>query len=259
MDTHDDSLRSSEEEQPPLIPHPDSLELSDEEIKKLQKILNDMGGKQYNEVEAKYRGLELLRLALMLMDPKGYEYHLRHPLPWPGASLPAPPPDPPPTPQPFPIKLDADHPAEIRKWLEMLEHELRFVKRRPTHWRWALVALYSALVHTLAMHRPPTFLPYMGIGQLTKLFDAVILERPEIADAREAVEGIDRLRTVWITRAFTQWPVDAKNLPTVFLDAIWVVGKLAPDAESQGAAIDGALGRLRELGNANSKSGRRLA
>jgi len=234
MDTLDDSLRSSDEDQPPLIPHPDSLELSDEEIRRLQEILNRPGGKQFNFTEAKYRGLELLRLGLMLIDPKGYEYHLRHPLPFPGNPIPAPPPDPPPVPQPFPIKLDADHPREIQQALEMLAHELRNVKRRPTHWRWALVALYMALGHTLAMHRPPTFLPYMGIGQLTKLYEAVAAEHPEIADFRPAVEEIDRLRTTWITRAVTGWPVEVKKLPGLFLDGARVIERVDP-SDSLGA------------------------
>ena len=65
------------------------------------------------------------------------------------------------------------------------------MEKRPTSWRWALVALYNALGHTLAAHRPASFLPYTGIGQLTKLFEAVSAEHPEIADAREAVERID--------------------------------------------------------------------
>jgi len=216
MDTLDDSLRSSEEEQPPLIPHPDSLEISDEQIRRFQEILKHAGAGEVNFTEAKYRGLELLRLFLMLMDPKGYAYHLRHPLPFPGHPIPAPPPDPPPIPQPFPIRLDADHEKEIAQALEMLEDELRNVKRRPTHWRWALVALYNALGHTLAMHRPPTFLPYLGIGQLTKLFEAVASEHPEIVDSRAAVEKIDRLRTTWITRAVTGWPVDPGALGTLF-------------------------------------------
>jgi len=56
----------------------------------------------------------------------------------------------------------------------------------------------------------------MGIGQLTKLFEAVVAEHPEIAVSRSAVQEIDRLRTTWITRAVTAWPVDSDALDTVF-------------------------------------------
>lgn len=165
---------------------------------------NAGGGKQFNEVEAKYRGLELLRLTLMALDPRGYDYHLRHPIPFSGTPLPPPPPDSPPTPQPFPIKLDADHAWEIKRALKMLADELQWVKRRPTHWRWALVALYETVGHTLAAHRPVTFLPYTGIGQLTKLFDVVVGEHPELPQVRESVEEIDRLRTTCITWGVTR-------------------------------------------------------
>ena len=108
----------------------------------------------------------------------------------------------------------------------MLEDELRHVKRRPTHWRWALVALYEALGHTLAQHRPPSFLPYTGLGQLTRLFDAVVGEHAELPQVRASVEEIDRLRTTWITRGVTRWPVALKTLSEVFLDCLRVAARL---------------------------------
>jgi hypothetical protein len=233
MDTQDDASRSSEEEQPSLIPHPDSLELSVDEIRRFQEILNAAGGKQYGEVEAKYRGLELLQIVLMLLEPKGYDYHIRHPLPFPGIPLPPPEPDRPPTPQAFPIKLDGDHAKEIDRALKMLADELRSVRRRPTHWRWALVALYDALGHTLAAHRPASFLPYTGLGQLTRLFDAVVEEHPELPQVRASVETVDRLRTTWIARGVTRWPVGLKKeLPGVFLDCVRIIGALEPTRAS---------------------------
>lgn len=112
----------------------------------------------------------------------------------------------------------------------MLVDELRWVKRRPTHWRWALVALYNGVGHTLAAHRPTTFLPYTGIGQLSKLFEAVAAEHPEIADGREAVEEIDRLRTVWITKAVERWPAGSELLPRRFLDCLQITKWLRVDS-----------------------------
>jgi hypothetical protein len=226
MDTLDDGLRSSEDEDASLIPHPDSLELSDEEVRRLQEILNATGGRQYSFIEARYRGIELLRLTLMVIDPKRYEHHLKHPLLPPGFPMPAPPPDAPPIPRAFPIKLDANHPREIERALKMLAEELRLVKRRPTHWRWALVALYEALGHTLAAHRPPTFLPYTGLGQLARLFDAVARERPELPQVRASVEEVDRLRTTYITWSVTRWPIDLNHLPDGFLDCLRVIQRL---------------------------------
>ena len=52
----------------------------------------------------------------------------------------------------------------MERALKMLAHELHYVKRKPTYWRWALVALYEAVGHALALHRPATFLAYTGLG-----------------------------------------------------------------------------------------------
>jgi hypothetical protein len=244
MDTHDDSLRSSEGEDAPLIPHLDSLELSDDEIRRLQAILNASGGEQFNFTETKYRGFELLRITLMLLDPKGYEHHLWNPLLPPGFPMSPPSPDPAPIPQRFPINLEADHPREIERALKMLAEELRLVKRRPTHWRWALVVLYNALGHTLAARRPATFLPYTGIGQLTKMFDAVAGEQPELLQVRDSVKTIDRLRTTYITWGVTRWPIGPSELPGMFLDSLGVIRSLEPPIVLQLTAVEEVLNRL---------------
>ena len=69
----------------PLPPAPDdySFDLADDEVRRLQKILNSEGGYQYSEIEAKYRGLELLQLFRMLMDPKADEERRPRPAPEP--------------------------------------------------------------------------------------------------------------------------------------------------------------------------------
>jgi predicted Rossmann fold nucleotide-binding protein DprA/Smf involved in DNA uptake len=80
-----------------------------------------------------------------------------------------------------------------------------------------LVALYNAVGHTLgapAIQRP---------GQVTKLFDAVAAEHPEIAEAKGAVEEVERLRCAWITWGVTDWPVELKKLPGIFLDCLRMV------------------------------------
>lgn len=230
MITQDDSLRSSDEEPTPLIPHPDSLEISDKEVRRLQQILNSSGGTQYTFDEAKCRGLELLQLTLMASDPKGYEHHLQHAFIPPGLLMPQTPAALP-GPQAFPIPLDGDHQAIIERSLKVLTNELRYVKRRPTHWRWALVAIYDALGHTLAEHLPANFLPYAGLGQLTRLFDAVAAEMPELPQVRSSVELVDRLRTAHITRGVTLWPVRLGQLPDIFADCERVIRRLRKSGE----------------------------
>ncbi|NOT34438.1 MAG: hypothetical protein HOP12_09740 [Candidatus Eisenbacteria bacterium] len=241
METLDDSLRSSEDENAPLIPHPDSLRVSDQQARRLREILNASGDRQYTKLEAKYRGEELLRLTVMLLDPERYKHNLEHPLLPPGFPMSPLPPDTPPVPRAFPIKLDADHPREIERSLKMLTDELRFVKRRPTHWRWALVALYEALGHTLAAHRPATFLPYTGLDQVTRLFDAVVGENPELPQVRESVGMIDRLRTTYITWGITRWPVGLNNLPGIFIDCIQVMRRHDATAETSLGGIERCL------------------
>lgn len=242
MTTLDDFLRLPIGQRPPLIPDPYSLKLTDDQVREFQTILHDRSQRQWSFEEAKARSLEVLRLVLMLLDGEGYDYHLKNPALPPGAPMPPPPPDPLPTPQPFPIDLEADHQHETELALKMLADELRQVKRRPTHWRWALVALYNALGHTLAAHRPESFLPYGGLGQLTKLFEAVAKVHPEIAPAKKAVEEIDRLRTTWITRAVAAWPVDVNTLPPLFLDSLKLIRALEHPGVSD--ELELALGRL---------------
>lgn len=57
----------------PLIPHPFKLELSDEEVRDFQQIMREESDTELSFPEAKERALELLRLFLLFMDPKGYE------------------------------------------------------------------------------------------------------------------------------------------------------------------------------------------
>ncbi len=148
-------------------------------------------------------------------------------------------------PRPFPISLDVDHDREITKKLAMLRDELGHVRRWPSHWRWALVALYDALGHALAKHRPASFLPYLGLGQLTRLFDAVAAEMPELPQVRASVEQIDRLRTQWITRGPTLWPVELRQLPSIFDDCLRIIGRLHA-AEADVDATPWALGASSE-------------
>ena len=132
MDHQDDSLPLPEVDGIPFIPDPYSITISDDEVRRLQVILNHGGGEQFSFTDAKYRGLEILRLFFHLLDPAGYAYHLKHPQRPPTARMPEDLPDTPPVPQPAPINLAADHKREIDQALAMLSDELRHVTRRPS-------------------------------------------------------------------------------------------------------------------------------
>jgi hypothetical protein len=199
---------------PPPFPDEGAFQLSDEEIHRLQKILNDEGGYQYSEIEAKYRGLELLELFRMLMDPEADE--ARRQRPPAGSKMAAPPLSPPPVPQPFPIRLDADHRYEVESNLRMLEHELGRVKQFPTSWRWAVVAAYNVLGHALALKHPTE--PRDPSHHLLELFDATALQTPENRDAREAVRQLEVLRTAWLSRPVNEWPLRTVSLAALVRD-----------------------------------------
>lgn len=168
------------------------------------------------------------------MDPREYarrskEHSMAEP------DRPAPKAEPARLPQAFPIPLQGNHERDLTLSLEMVAHELPAVRRRPSSWRWVIVALYDALGHALALRRPASYWPKEDLGQLTALFDAVAAERPELPEVREAVALIDRIRTTYIADAVARWPVSLKNLPGIMEDCLRVIRSLVPSA---GAGCD---------------------
>ena len=197
--------------------HPLDLRLTDEAAGELKDILEEMSGHEWSLEDARQRGLELLRLTFLLMDPAEYERRVKDPVILnTGVKMQSVVPSRPP--QAFPIPLQGNHMRDLDLKLRQVAHELMSVKRRPTSWRWALVSLYDALGHALALHRPETYWPKEDLGQLTALFNAVSAERPELPQVREAVALIDRIRTTFIADGVTRWPVSLKKLPAVFED-----------------------------------------
>ena len=180
--------------------------------------------------EAKERGLELLRLTLMLVDAEGYAKRLKEP-PVLNRGLVTPPVAPAPIPQDVALPLEGDHGRAIEVSLQRLTKELQFVKRRPTAWRWALVALWDALAHALAAHRPAGFAPESGLLELPRLFHAVSREHPELPQVEQSVETINDLRTRHISKGVTRWPVDFKQLPGMFSDCLRVIRRLEPSVQ----------------------------
>jgi hypothetical protein len=111
-----------------------------------------------------------------------------------------------------------------------------------------VVALYEALGHSLALRRPDSFLPYEGLGQVSKLFEAVAVEHPAIAPARKAVGGIEQLRCVWITHAVTNWPTRG-TLPPLFVASLNALMALTP-SPSCGELLLVSKRRLQDGGTA---------
>ncbi len=223
------------------MPHPDEIPLTDEAIEKLRNILEHTSGHAWTFTDAKYRGKELIRLALLLMDPAEYARRMKV-TPVLNPELKSTAPAPTRAPQAFPIPLQGYHRRDLDLKLQQVAHELASVKRRPTAWRWAVVALYDALGHALAAHRPENFWLEEALGQLTALFDAVAAERPELPQVRDAIHLVDRLRTTFIADGVTRWPVRLKELPGIFDDCLRVIRRLEPEA---GVGCDAALEVLR--------------
>lgn len=235
--TTDTTLPTAPSEQAgAAIPHPLELDLSDEEVRRFQQIIRDDSSIELTFGEAKERALEVLRLSLMLVDPDGYAQRMKeapvlnH---WATtSSMPAP------VAQHLALPLEGDHARAIEKNLERLGRELRFVKRRPTAWRWALVALWDALAHALAANRPAGFRPEAGLRELPCLFHAVCGEHPELPQVEQSVETLNDLRTQHISLGVTRWPVDLKKqLPGIFHDCLRVIQRLLPEAKC-GAVVD---------------------
>ncbi len=229
-------------EQPePLVPHPLEFELSDEEVRRFQQIMREESKVELSLEEAKQRGLELLRLTLMLVDPDGYAQRLKE-SPVLNRGLVTPRVAAAPIPQEFALPFEGDHVRAIEDDLQHLAKKLQLVKRRPTAWRWALVALWDALAHTLAAHRPAGFRPEAGLRELPRLFRAVSEEHPELPQVGQSIEPINDLRTRHITRGVTRWPVDLKRqLPGAFHDCLRIVGRLedasVPDLKHFGEVL----------------------
>lgn len=66
----------------------------------------------------------------------------------------------------------------------------------------------------------------VATGHPSAALAAEMLELPQV---RAPVEEIERLRTTWITRGPTTWPVEMRKLPGIFGDGLRLVGRLMPE------------------------------
>jgi len=229
------------DERDPLIAHPLELEISDDEVRRFQQIMRETSQVELSFPEAKEHGLELLRLTLMLVDPDGYAKRLKEqPVLNRGLVTPIAPPAA--VPAEVALPLEGDHARAIDESLQRLAKELQLVKRRPTAWRWALVALWDALAHTLVAHRPAGFAPGSGLLELPSLFRAVSAEHPELPQVEQSVETINDLRTRHITMGVTRWPVELNQLRGQCMDCLRVIRRLEPVVADTIRSIEVALG-----------------
>lgn len=224
--TISDSVAHPEEAEP-RIPHPLELELSDEEVRRFQALIQKPGHPDVSLEEARAAALEMLRLFLLLLAPKRYEALMKE----------APvinrhfvtPPSPAPSVYAVPLPLDGDHREAIEQNLQQIQSQMRFVGRRPTAWRWVVLATWNALAHALAIERPIGYLPRPGTDQLPQLFRAVCTVRPELPQVGRAIEALNEIRTGHFARGVTRWPVNLKTeLPGIVEDRLRVVRRMCP-------------------------------
>lgn len=213
MTTLDETLSSPDDTHLPQIPDPFSLQLTEEAVLELQRILEQETGHSWTLAETRQHGLELMRLTFLMLDPEGFTHWMENPPAPIGFVLETPVPRPDPVPRPYPIDFDADHEWEIERNLRMVADELKYVKRRPGNWRWAIVALYNALGHALAMHIPTGRRPEPDVGQLMVLFDIVSKTHGSIAPDRYSVLQLNLIRTKWIAEPIARWPINAGLSP----------------------------------------------
>ena len=123
----------------------------------------------------------------------------------------------------------AVHPPRAREAtlaLRTFQEHLGPVQQRPSTWRFAIVALHSALKYSLQaklMADSPT-------AQLTDdvlaLFRGVGEMMPELPQVTEAIQRLDHMRWRCLSKQLSLWPVERKQLPALCLDVLKVMRRL---------------------------------
>ena len=103
-----------------------------------------------------------------------------------------------------------------------------------------IIAMYDTLGHALAKHRPATCVDDPRPGQLVRLFDVVVTERPEPSRVRVSVDVVDRLRTTHLRRGVMRWPVRLPALPAIALDCLRVIQRVE-------SSVGSPVGRLLDV------------
>jgi len=195
--------------------------LSDEDVLEFQRIIAKATGEHLSFEAARLRALELLDLFYLIHDPEGWEQRRSdfihgYDLPRMGSL------DTTPVlhPRPAPLDLQADHREKLGRALVMIGNGRHWVRARPTTWRYAVIALYEAVGHalvlTLGVEVPD---PGDGLHHLTPLYDAALGK----GSKREAIEQLEVLRTTYLPVAVSNWIVQSKDLPRLFIECLEIL------------------------------------
>lgn len=73
------------------------------------------------------------------------------------------------------------------------------------------------------------------LHHLLELFDLASVDQPALQKMRSDVAGLEELRTIWLPREASDWPMSRKALPAVFRACLLVVDRLRPDLSIENA------------------------
>lgn len=209
--------------------------LSDDDFREFQTILREESGEELTLAEARIRALEVVSLFQYFAE----SLHDQQPpeaLAQPNADVFVPSA----VPVPELVPLEPANPGfdGLRESLQQLAVDLPITRRRTTQWRSAIIHLWGALAEVLTKNKPDSIVVGSGPGELSRLFRAVALERPELPQVESSVEVLDDLRTRWLRVGVTRWPVSLGKLPGIFLDGLRVIQRLEPGVEVPTAAVE---------------------
>jgi len=79
--------------------------------------------------------------------------------------------------------------------------------------------------------------PKDRLHHLLELFDAAAVKLPAIRKERTAVEKLEKLRTVWLPRTVSEWPLDRVGLGMALRSSLEVVNCLAGDSLADPSSV----------------------
>lgn len=181
-----------------------SLQLSPDEIKEFQQLVEQHAGLTLPEADAATLAAQLLQALAVVRDAQRQ------------AANPA----------------DAPHDLrEVTLHLRKLRHELELVPEYPSSWRWAVMALHEALTIALQLNVPAA----VADEPLPALFRRVEQDHPELPQVIRSIELMHRLRTRQIVEGVHRWRIPDITLRVMCADCLRVIRRLeegqAPEVE----------------------------
>lgn len=153
--------------------------------------------------------------------------------------------------EPSPKIALGGHPATQRNLeteatlaLRTLQEHLAHVGQRPSTWRWAIVALHSALKHSLQARLVAGGTRETPSEDLCALFRSVSEIMPELPQVQDAIQQIDMLRWKYLAKQLSLWPVKGDALATRGREVLRVIARLRRPEDALVAAIGSMLSAL---------------